>query len=173
VRPVFELPQDLSVHEAMAHREAHELSNAVQIQLVHDSSPMPVDGVDAQLQQCCNALVCFSFSDKLQDLPLPYAEHVKGVGCMFMIVLQYDPKRMGGLNGFPLYRAVNGDEILVLSASGKEPWVPVTREEFINIWISVWQKRASGPQDSFTQEIIDRHKAVLAAMPPAERRMQA
>jgi hypothetical protein len=83
------------------------------------------------------------------------------------------PERAGEQNGFPAYRTEKGDEFLVLSKSDKDLWIPVTREEFINAWLRIWQKEnAKNPQAMFS-EMVDRHKAALAAMPAEERRMQA
>ena len=86
----------------------------------------------------------------------------------------YEPKRVGELNGFPVYQAGNGDEIIVLSRSTTPPWVPVTREEYVNVWIKFWQKTAdSTPQDTLSPDVVRRHKAALAGMSASEREMQA
>jgi hypothetical protein len=78
-----------SVHKTVAHRESNEFPNAVQIQLVHDSGSMPLDCVDTQPQQDGYFLIRFSFGDELQNLPLPHAEHIEGIGCMFAVIFQY------------------------------------------------------------------------------------
>ena len=50
---------------------------------------------------------------------------------------------MGDLDGFPIYRMDNGDEVLVIKRSKIPPWIPVTREEFVS-WLKYWQKAAAG-----------------------------
>ena len=54
-------------------------------------------------------------------------------------------------------------------------WVPVTREEYVKAWLAYWEKHAAGspPQDTITPQIVRRHREVLAAMSPEERKMQA
>jgi len=86
----------------------------------------------------------------------------------------YEPKRTGEINGFPVFRADNGDEIIVLSSNGELPWVPVTREELTNYWINFWQKQADKTaDDKLSPKIVKGHKDGLASMSPEERNLQA
>lgn len=86
----------------------------------------------------------------------------------------YEPARAGEMDGFPVFRGQLACEYIVLSRSGRLPWVPVTREEYVQTWTRIWQARAdSAPADTMSPKIVARHKAVLAAMSPEERAMQA
>jgi hypothetical protein len=87
----------------------------------------------------------------------------------------YEPKQAGEQDGFPVYRMDNGDELIVLSRSATPPWIPLTREEYVNAWLKNWRKVAaeSPPADTITPEIVRRHEAALAGMSAEERRMQA
>jgi len=86
----------------------------------------------------------------------------------------YEPKRTGKMNGFPVYRAENGDEFIMLSHSDKLPWVPYTREEFTNLMIRFWQKQADKTaDDKVSPAIVKGHKDFLARMSPEERKMPA
>jgi len=88
--------------------------------------------------------------------------------------LSYGPRRTGELNGFPVYRTTSGDEILVLTRSTVPPWVPVTREEYANIWMRIWQKKAAGsPGVALFAQVVERHRETLAKMTAEERRMPA
>ncbi len=81
-----------------------------------------------------------------------------------------EPKRTGDIAGFPLVRDDNGDEIIILSRNGEIPWVPVSREELTNYWISFWQKLADEtPEDKMSPMIVNGHKDGLAKMSPEER----
>ena len=85
----------------------------------------------------------------------------------------YEPRRTGEIDGDPVYRGPLGCEHIVLGRDRSAPWVPVTREEYVRVWIRVWEKQnARNPQDMFKQ-MIARHQEALAAMSPEERREQA
>jgi hypothetical protein len=45
--------------------------------------------------------------------------------------LFYEPKPVGQLHGFPVYRTSQSREIIVLSSTGKPLWFPLTCEEYI------------------------------------------
>ena len=78
------------------------------------------------------------------------------------------------MNGFPLFRFQNEQELLVLSRSSKPIWVPVTREEVANLFIRFWQQNSAKVSgDPVTQSYVNGYKAALAAMSPAERGMAA
>ena len=86
--------------------------------------------------------------------------------------LSCGPRQTGELNGFPVYRTTSGDEILVLTRSTVPPWVPVTREEYANIWMRIWQKKAAGsPCVALFAQVVERHRETLAKMTAEERRM--
>ncbi len=87
----------------------------------------------------------------------------------------YEPLQVGELNGFPVYRMDNGDEVIVLSRGTIPPWVPVTREEYVKAWLKSWQKIAedSPAIDTVTPELVKNHQAALAGMSASERKMQA
>ncbi|OFW10482.1 MAG: hypothetical protein A3H96_26415 [Acidobacteria bacterium RIFCSPLOWO2_02_FULL_67_36] len=84
-----------------------------------------------------------------------------------------EPERVGEMAGFPVYRRRDGDHILVMTR-GKPPWVPVTREEFVSLWLRIHQKNAAGnARDTITPKVVEAHKAALASMTAEERRMPA
>lgn len=86
----------------------------------------------------------------------------------------YEPERTGEIGGLPLFRGELACEYVVLSQSGHLPWIPVTREEYVREWTADWQKRVDGyAGDTVSPRVVARHKEILAAMPPDERRMQA
>lgn len=87
----------------------------------------------------------------------------------------YEPRQVGELDGFPVYRMDSGDEVIVLSRNGTPPWIPVTREEYVKAYLKNWRKEAAEapPADTITPEIVRRHEAALAGMSAEERRMQA
>jgi hypothetical protein len=86
----------------------------------------------------------------------------------------YEPKRTGEVNGFPIYRVENGDEFIMLSLSDKLPWVPYTREEFVNRMIRFWQEQADRTAaDKLSPAIVKGHKDFLARMSPEDRKVQA
>lgn len=87
----------------------------------------------------------------------------------------YEPLKVGELNGFPVYRMDNGDEVIVLNRSTIPPWVPVTREEYVRAWLKSWQEIAkdSPAIDTVTPELVKNHQAALAGMSAEERKMQA
>jgi hypothetical protein len=87
----------------------------------------------------------------------------------------YEPRQVAELDGFPVYRTDNGNEVIVLSRSAEPPWIPVTREEYVKAGLRNWRKLAaeSPPQDTLTPEIVRRHEAALSEMTAEERRMQA
>lgn len=87
----------------------------------------------------------------------------------------YEPTKVGEMAGFPIYRLNSGSEVIVLSRSATPPWIPVTREEFVNASLATWQKQAadSPPVDTITPQIVHAHKEALKTMPAEERRMQA
>lgn len=43
----------------------------------------------------------------------------------------YEPRRVGELQGFPVYRTESGNDVMVLSLGSAPLWHPVTREEFV------------------------------------------
>jgi hypothetical protein len=88
--------------------------------------------------------------------------------------LMFEPRKVGELQGFPVYRNRDGNEFVVLTRSGKPFWIPVTREQFVKIWMRVIEKEmaAVGP-NSMDQERLDHHKSALASMSAEERQAQA
>lgn len=78
----------------------------------------------------------------------------------------YEPKPAGQIQGFPVYRNnVNSCEYIVLSSTGKSPWVPLTREEYMKRCIGeiekiVAEETRNGPQIS---------KNELALLSPEDR----
>ena len=85
-----------------------------------------------------------------------------------------EPKRAGEINGFPIFRLENGDEFIMLSHSDKLPWVPYTREEFVNRLIRFWQAQADKTaDDKLSPAIVKGHKDFLARMSPEDRKVQA
>jgi hypothetical protein len=88
--------------------------------------------------------------------------------------LCYEPERIGEIDGFPLFRTRNGDDVIVLSSNGKLPWVPYTREELVNLTIRAWQKQAAeNEMDPISPKIVKGQQEYLAKMSPEERKMQA
>jgi hypothetical protein len=86
----------------------------------------------------------------------------------------YEPIRAGEINGFPIYRVGNGDEVIMLTRSDKPLWVPYTREEFVNRMTRFWQEQASKvPEDIVSPAIVKGHKDFLARMSPEDRKAQA
>jgi hypothetical protein len=91
----------------------------------------------------------------------------------------YEPNKVGEIQGFPLYRDEHGTEILILSRGHTPPWVSLTREEFIKLSVRSMEEDLAGegeygkdPSNAYRVR-LERHKAVLAAMSPAERRAPA
>jgi len=78
----------------------------------------------------------------------------------------YERKPAGQLHGVPVYRnKINSCEYIVLSSTGKIPWIPLTREEYMTHCIGeiekiVAEETKNGPQ-------ID--KDALALLPPEDR----
>jgi hypothetical protein len=95
--------------------------------------------------------------------------------------IYYQANRVGDIQGFSVYRPRNqGDkEILILSQNRKPIWLPLSNEEFLNAWIRRMEKDLAedgeyGKDPSFPPRMrLERHRAVLAAMSPAERQAQA
>lgn len=87
----------------------------------------------------------------------------------------YEPRIVSELNGFPVYRLKNGNEVILLNRSSTPLWIPLTREEYVAGWLKYWQKEAAGAPaaDTLTPQIVRNHQAALDAMPPLERKMQA
>jgi hypothetical protein len=86
----------------------------------------------------------------------------------------YEPKRTGEINGFPVFQTKDGDELIVLSNSGKLLWVPYTREEFTNQFIRFWQEQTDKTSaDTLSPAILKGHREFLARMSPEERKMPA
>ena len=85
-----------------------------------------------------------------------------------------EPTRVEEVAGFPLYR-FNSMDVLVLSRSTVPVWIPLTREEYVKAWLANWQKHAADSPaiDTITPQILRNHQAVLDAMTPEERRLQA
>jgi len=87
----------------------------------------------------------------------------------------YEPRNVGELYGFPVYRTDSGNDVIVLSRSATPLWLPVTREEFVAAWLKRWQKQAADAPavDTVTPELVRSHQEALAVMTPEERKMQA
>ena len=86
----------------------------------------------------------------------------------------YEPTRKGEVNGLPIYRGELDCELLPISRTGAVPWVPVTREEFIQASLAGWRKRLeSDPQDTMSKQFVEHQQAALAAMSADGRRAQA
>jgi hypothetical protein len=90
-----------------------------------------------------------------------------------------EPRKVGEIQGFPLYRDAKGDETLILTRSSKPLWLPLSQEEFIKAWIRRMEKELADmgefgkdPSDPYRKR-LERHQAVLAAMSPVERQAQA
>lgn len=85
-----------------------------------------------------------------------------------------EPKQTATLNGFPVYRTDKySDEIIVLYRGVKPLWVPVTREEYVKMWLRMWEESAAkSVHDTVSPVIVERHKAALARMSAEERQMQ-
>jgi len=85
-----------------------------------------------------------------------------------------EPKQIATLNGFPVYRTDQySDEIIVLYRGAKPLWVPVTREEYVKMWLRMWEESAAkSVHDTVSPVIVERHKAALARMSAEERQMQ-
>lgn len=93
----------------------------------------------------------------------------------FPSMVLYEPRQVGALAGFPVYRTTGGTEIIVLNRSTIPLWVPVTREEYLTAELKRWQKEAADAPaiDTLTPVVVRNHQAALAAMSPEERKMQA
>ncbi len=88
--------------------------------------------------------------------------------------LLYEPAPAGQLHGFPVYRDGDNNEFIVLSSTGKPAWIPVTREEYIRLWIRVIEEDlASNGVQGITQQRLQHHQDALARMSPQERAAQA
>lgn len=96
-------------------------------------------------------------------------------GANFPTPALYEPKQVGEMSGYPIYRADNGNEIILLNRSKTPLWIPVTREEYIKAWLAYWEKLAAGnpPQDTITPQIVSRHREALKTMSAEELKMQA
>jgi len=94
---------------------------------------------------------------------------------MFPTKVLYEPRQVGELAGFPVYRMDSGNEVILLSKKTTPLWIPLTREEYVRAWLTHWEKEAaqSPPQDTLTPQIVRQHRAALAAMSAEERKMQA
>ena len=85
-----------------------------------------------------------------------------------------EPKQTATMNGFPVYRTDQySDEIIVLYRGANPLWVPVTREEYLKMWLRMWEESAAkNVHDPWSPVIVERHKAALARMSAEERQMQ-
>jgi len=87
--------------------------------------------------------------------------------------------KIGEVQGFPLYRNKDGFDTLILNNNRKPIWLPLPQEEFLKLEIRRMEKELaeSGPigQDPSNpyRQRLERHKALLAGMPPSERQAQA
>jgi len=88
--------------------------------------------------------------------------------------LFYEPARFGEINGLPLFRAANGNEIVAFSSNGSLPWEPYTREELTKMMIRYWQDQAAqNTMDPIAPQIVKGQQEYLAKMSPEEKKMQA
>lgn len=88
--------------------------------------------------------------------------------------LLFEPKPAGQLHGFPVYRDGDNNEFIVLSSTGKPAWIPVTREEYVRLWIRIIEKDlAADGGAELTKQRLQHHQDALARMSPEERAAQA
>jgi len=91
----------------------------------------------------------------------------------------YQPRTIGEAQGYMIYESRRGLEFVTLTRGKRPVWVPLTQEEFLKLEIRVTEKMLKESPDSGTNPAnpfvarLARHKAVLAAMSPAQRRAQA
>ena len=87
--------------------------------------------------------------------------------------------RVGEAQGHPIYRDSHGLEIVILSRAQRPVWIPLTQEEFLKLSIrsteSQLNELGDAAKDAASPLVarLARHKAVLAAMAPAQRAAQA
>jgi hypothetical protein len=75
-----------------------------------------------------------------------------------------EPKQAGQLYGFPVYRGADS-EFIVLSSTGKPAWIPVTREEYIQLSIRDIEKELA----EFKKEQSGVDQEALARLSPQDR----
>ena len=85
-----------------------------------------------------------------------------------------EPRTVGEIQGFPIYRNSDGSEFIVLCRTGKPYWLPITREQYVSSWIKTIEAdiAESGPIPDHLER-LKRHKNAIARMSAAERQSQA
>jgi hypothetical protein len=91
----------------------------------------------------------------------------------------YQSQKAGEAQGFPIYRDSHGLETVILTRGHRPVLIPLTQEEFLKLSIRISESQlkelgdyAKDPGYPLIAR-LERHKAVLAAMSPSQRRAQA
>jgi hypothetical protein len=93
--------------------------------------------------------------------------------------IYYQSKKIGEIQGFPIYQNRQGLETVILTRSNRPIWIALAQEEFIKLCIRTSEKQLKemGDYEKDTASLLiarmERHKAVLAAMSPSQRQAQA
>jgi hypothetical protein len=94
----------------------------------------------------------------------------------------YQPSAVGEAQGHRIYRDRRGMEFVILTRGQRPVWTPLTQEEFLTLSMRSTESQLKELRDSGLGEQepakllvarLARHKAVLAAMSPAQRGAQA
>jgi hypothetical protein len=94
----------------------------------------------------------------------------------------YQARAVGEAQGHPIYEGSRGLEFVILTRGQRPVWTPLTQEEFLTLSIRSTESQLKELRDSGLGEQepakllvarLARHKAVLAAMSPAQRGAQA
>lgn len=102
------------VDEAVAHGEADEFADGMEVEFFHDAAAVGFDGVDAEVKRRGDLFVGLAFSDHLKDLSLTRGEEVDGIGDVFAVVFE---NRVTDFGAEPAFAdgdgADSGEEVLL------------------------------------------------------------
>ena len=91
----------------------------------------------------------------------------------------YQANKIGEVQGFPVYRNKSNTEIMILSRNRRPIWLPLSQEEYLNLWIRTMEKELAEMGDyakdpsNLLRKRLERHRTILAGLSPAERQAQA
>jgi hypothetical protein len=79
------------------------------------------------------------------------------------------PKPAGQFDGFPVYRDDSSNEFIILSNTGKPMWLPLSREEYLQICIKGIEKELADEKAELAKSRSDITPEQLALLSPKDR----
>lgn len=121
------------VDETVAHGEADEFTDGVQIEFLHDATAVGFDGVDAEIEGGGDLLVGFAFGDHLEDFALAGGEEVDGIGDVFAVVFENDVADFGAEPPFADGDGADGGEEVLLAGVLEEVTAGTGAEDLTDV----------------------------------------